>query len=239
MSRSDTVLSAWFEVVAEALSLPCDDELPTTKRILARFGVSWRPDRHSSELTPSGGGGNVRADAFQDLLEAMISDPRVELLAASAQGVSHGDGEGLDAGQDNYLLRAIRVRRGQPDFRLSLLRAYEARCATTRCDTVEVLEAAHKVPYHQGGDYSVTNGLLLRSDVHTLFHLGHLGFDATTGAILLPPQSRGSSLGNELEGKMLRLPKTSEHRPRLRDLAERNIWLGLDAKWGEQADNGH
>jgi putative restriction endonuclease len=35
-----------------------------------------------------------------------------------------------------------------------------------------VLEAAHIVPYAKGGLHEVSNGLLLRSDLHRLFDLG-------------------------------------------------------------------
>jgi putative restriction endonuclease len=37
-----------------------------------------------------------------------------------------------------------------------------------------VLEAAHIVPYGQGGAHEVSNGLLLRSDLHRLFDLGYV-----------------------------------------------------------------
>jgi hypothetical protein len=38
-------------------------------------------------------------------------------------------------------------RRGQPQFRDALLAAYGGRCAVSECDSTEVLEAAHIVPY--------------------------------------------------------------------------------------------
>jgi putative restriction endonuclease len=37
-----------------------------------------------------------------------------------------------------------------------------------------VLEAAHIRPYKQGGQHAVTNGVLLRSDFHTLFDAGYM-----------------------------------------------------------------
>jgi putative restriction endonuclease len=39
---------------------------------------------------------------------------------------------------------------------------------------VSVLEAAHIMPYADGGAHDVTNGLLLRSDIHRLFDLGYV-----------------------------------------------------------------
>ena len=37
-----------------------------------------------------------------------------------------------------------------------------------------VLEAAHIRPYAHGGEHRVDNGLLLRSDLHTLFDRGYV-----------------------------------------------------------------
>jgi putative restriction endonuclease len=39
---------------------------------------------------------------------------------------------------------------------------------------VSVLEAAHIMPYADGGTHDVTDGLLLRSDIHRLFDLGYV-----------------------------------------------------------------
>ena len=40
--------------------------------------------------------------------------------------------------------------------------------------TFPALEAAHIHRYSRGGDHSLSNGLLLRSDLHKLFDLGYL-----------------------------------------------------------------
>ena len=37
-----------------------------------------------------------------------------------------------------------------------------------------VLEAAHIKPYNLVGRHEISNGLLLRSDLHTLFDLGYM-----------------------------------------------------------------
>ncbi|HKS06352.1 MAG TPA: HNH endonuclease signature motif containing protein, partial [Gemmatimonadaceae bacterium] len=67
-----------------------------------------------------------------------------------------------------------RNRLGQGAFRLLITDNYERRCAVTREHTLPVLEAAHIRPVHLGGLHEVTNGLLLRSDVHTLFDRGYV-----------------------------------------------------------------
>lgn len=68
----------------------------------------------------------------------------------------------------------MRPRLGQGAFRVAVTNAYDPACAVTNEHSVPVLEAAHIVPYGQGGLHEVSNGLLLRSDLHRLFDLGYV-----------------------------------------------------------------
>jgi putative restriction endonuclease len=68
----------------------------------------------------------------------------------------------------------IRPRLGQGAFRVMVTDAYERRCAITNERTLPVLEAAHIKPYSLIGTHEVSNGLLLRSDIHTLFDRGYV-----------------------------------------------------------------
>jgi putative restriction endonuclease len=68
----------------------------------------------------------------------------------------------------------IRPRLGQGVFRIEVTDAYSRRCAVTRERTLPVLEAAHIVPFAAGGEHAVSNGLLLRRDLHVLFDRGYL-----------------------------------------------------------------
>ncbi len=63
---------------------------------------------------------------------------------------------------------------GQGAFRVLVTDAYQQRCAITGEKTLPVLEAAHIRPYGQEGPHSVKNGMLLKSDFHTLFDDGYL-----------------------------------------------------------------
>jgi len=65
-------------------------------------------------------------------------------------------------------------RLGQGAFRVLVTEAYQRRCAITGEKTLPVLQAAHIKPYTQDGPHDVKNGLLLRSDLHTLFDDGYL-----------------------------------------------------------------
>lgn len=72
---------------------------------------------------------------------------------------------------DEYLTRG---RLGQGAFRVLVTDAYQRRCAVTGEKTLPVLEAAHIKPYSDLGPHRVSNGILLRSDLHKLFDLGYV-----------------------------------------------------------------
>jgi putative restriction endonuclease len=65
-------------------------------------------------------------------------------------------------------------RLGQGSFRVLVTDIYERRCAITGERTLPVLQAAHIKPYGQDGPHHPRNGLLLRSDLHTLFDRGYV-----------------------------------------------------------------
>jgi len=67
-----------------------------------------------------------------------------------------------------------KVRLGQGAFRVLVTDAYSRRCSITAEKTLPVLEAAHIKPYSDSGPHAISNGLLLRSDMHKLFDSGYL-----------------------------------------------------------------
>jgi putative restriction endonuclease len=72
----------------------------------------------------------------------------------------------------NSILRKVRL--GQGAFRVLVTDAYHRRCSITGEKTLPVLEAAHIKPYSQSGPHFISNGLLLRSDLHKLFDTGYI-----------------------------------------------------------------
>ena len=73
-----------------------------------------------------------------------------------------------------YLTRA---RIGQGAFRVLVTDAYQRRCAISGERTLPVLQASHIRPYSDEGPHHVANGILLRSDLHTLFDRGYITVD--------------------------------------------------------------
>ena len=72
-------------------------------------------------------------------------------------------------------LTQILSRPEQAAFRKELLRCYRC-CVVTGCNVPEALEATHIIPVAEESADNVSNGLLLRADLHLLFDAGLMWF---------------------------------------------------------------
>jgi putative restriction endonuclease len=109
-----------------------------------------------------------------------------------------------------------RRRLGQGAFRVLVTDTYERQCAVTREHTLPVLEAAHIRPVTQAGEHLVTNGLLLRSDVHRLFDLGYVSISPDMKFRVsrrLGEDWRNGKIYYAFDGKPINLPKDPSCRP--------------------------
>jgi HNH endonuclease len=68
----------------------------------------------------------------------------------------------------------VQSRIGQATFRIELEKQYQTRCAVTGERTRPVLEASHIKPFRLVKEHTLSNGLLLRSDIHKLFDDGYV-----------------------------------------------------------------
>jgi putative restriction endonuclease len=113
-------------------------------------------------------------------------------------------------------------RLGQGAFRILITDAYERRCAITREKALPVLDAAHIRPVADGGSHRLDNGLLLRSDVHTLFDRGYITVTPEHRVRVSRRLKADFDNGEDyyqLEGSPLWIPRSAEAQPR-RDLLE-------------------
>lgn len=120
----------------------------------------------------------------------------------------------------------IMLRRGQPRFRRDLLRVYEGRCAVSSCDAAEALEACHISPYRGEATNLITNGLLLRADLHTLFDLGLFVVDSRAMKIRIAPSLARTSY-KDLAERTLRIPNDPAAAPSEAALDAHRSWAGL------------
>jgi putative restriction endonuclease len=110
----------------------------------------------------------------------------------------------------------VAPRLGQGSFRVLVTDAYQRRCAVTGERVLPVLEAAHIRPYARGGEHRVDNGLLLRSDLHTLFDRGYVTV-TPENRLEVSPRIRGDFENGRayyaLDGESIRLPMSPAARP--------------------------
>jgi hypothetical protein len=106
---------------------------------------------------------------------------------------------------------SIAGRRGQQAFRQQLLHVYQ-RCLVTGCDAADVLEAAHIQAFSEDGTFEVSNGLLLRADIHTLFDLGFIAVNTPDMTVITADALKNTVYGN-LNGRKLLFPPGKAHVP--------------------------
>lgn len=109
-----------------------------------------------------------------------------------------------------------RPRLGQGIFRLAVTDAYGRACAVTSEHSLPALEAAHIRPFGEGGAHEVSNGLLLRSDIHRLFDKGYVGVTADHRFVVSKRLKDDYSNGRSyypLHGQAIRVPEQAVDRP--------------------------
>ncbi len=126
----------------------------------------------------------------------------------------------------------IQPRLGQGAFRTDIVRIYES-CAVTRERTLVVLEAAHIRPYSRRGSHEISNGLLLRSDLHALFDRGYVTVVAEQNMHrFLVSRKIREDFGNgrryyEMNGSKLLLPREQQYHPSSTHLGWHNEYVYL------------
>lgn len=181
-------------------------DLNEVVRRVVHDGWSVRAKTESSGKRPREGsfGFNKRAIVRYEIsgeLEGLVKGAKrlpskvhapIAPVVVSKATVSEDDvRESAESPVDEKTFREISTRRGQPEFRKQLLAAFQGKCCVTGSEVIGVLEAAHIVPFSEKPDYSVTNGLLLRSDIHTLFDLDILRI-TPSGRVEISEQLKGS-----------------------------------------------
>lgn len=146
-------------------------------------------------------------------------EPGRSLWAAIQERLRRGAGGVSAVAREDAIYgdpRLIRPRLGQGTFRVLVTDIYQRRCAMTGEKALPVLEAAHIRPVSEGGAHRIDNGLLLRSDVHTLFDRGYVSV-APDLRVRVSRRLRTDFDNGEqyyrLNGSLLLLPRREVNRP--------------------------
>ena len=111
---------------------------------------------------------------------------------------------------------AVAPRLGQRTFRIAVTDAYGRACSVTGEHSLPVLDAGHIRPYAEGGLHNVSNGLLLRADLHRLFDKGYITVDRDLRLVVserLKNEFQNGRTYYPLHGSTLRAPKRQQDRP--------------------------
>ena len=116
----------------------------------------------------------------------------------------------------------IAPRLGQGSFKVMVLDAYRRQCAVTGEKALPVLQAAHIIPFVEGGEHRLDNGLLLRTDVHILFDRGYVTVTPDYRFQVSPRLKRDFDNGElyyQFDAKEVWLPPEPKYRPKKEFLA--------------------
>ena len=140
----------------------------------------------------------------QAIAQELDLAPRVVISPVAETALRYGDRVTL----------APRV--GQGTFRIAVTDAYRRACSVTGEHSLPALAAAHIRPYAEGGPHHVSNGLLLRADLHRLFDKGYVTVDLDLRLVVSPRLKTEFHNGRTyypLHGLTLRVPESEKDRP--------------------------
>lgn len=111
----------------------------------------------------------------------------------------------------------LHPRLGQAGFRYTVTERYERRCAMSGERSLPALEAAHIKPFCDLGPHLVSNGLLLRADIHRLFDTGYItvtpDFRVEVSKYLREEFSNGRDYYAMQGRPLIVLPNQPQHKP--------------------------
>jgi predicted restriction endonuclease len=131
---------------------------------------------------------------------------RFEAPNALGHERSSSDGDDFvpqDVDNRDFARRDAALRPWQGQFRDTLFERYGAHCCISGCAVREALEAAHITPYLGEKSNDARNGLVLRSDLHTLFDRYLFGIDPSTFRVNLSRELASDPTYRDYDGKEL------------------------------------
>lgn len=165
----------------------------------------------STDITPGDGqhvGNNAKKPSLGNR-QSRHSSPKPRSSDQKRQSGAISPRE-LSTGEERY--RQTKERPGQGYFREGLMVAYGGKCAISGCNVGEVLVAAHICPVKDGGSDEISNGLLLRADLHMLFDRGLIAIDSNKMKVLVHKKLLKSEYGS-FEGKSMWIPNDPSLQP--------------------------
>jgi hypothetical protein len=177
-----------------------------TKRYEAAIAATQAIPSSGNSVRPSSSGQSPEASARKELAEHLQT--YADLHPAVADDVRR-------------ILNELRARDGQQQFRQRLVTAYGGTCVVSACSVLAAIQAAHIRPFEGPATHHVTNGFLLRADLHALFDAHLLGIEPDTLEVHFHPGIIESGDYKELDGVPVQPPGLAGAAPDKVELAKR------------------
>ncbi len=172
---------------------------------------NWSPQAVSGAGYDLSSGEGLRV--WQQCLERAAGARQFQPVVMAAEPV---DPVAAIAGPRYGAPQVVLPRLGQGTFRVAVTSAYGKACAVTGEHSLPVLEAAHIRPFEENGPHNVSNGLLLRADVHRLFDRGYVTVTPDLRFVVsrrLKEEFENGKVYYERDGKPIHLPSQRADHP--------------------------
>ena len=170
-----THLDVWRRITRLRRELPRPGDDPTIGCVLLVEPFFWPEELWIRDVP--GWHPNIQRGRTYDLRQGeglRLWEAVVERLGAAA-ATGTGKDPGPTAPVGGYADPYLQPRRlGQGTFRALVTDVYGRQCAVTREKALPALDAAHIQPFSEVRAHELTNGILLRSDVHRLLDAGYV-----------------------------------------------------------------
>ncbi|MFC1660186.1 HNH endonuclease [Gemmatimonadota bacterium] len=177
---AETHLDVWRRITRLRRESPRPGDDPVIGCILLAEPFFWPPElwirafpgwhrsiqRGRTYDLQSGDGSRIWQMVMERLSASVRSSNRVKEPIQQASDLS------IQGGFGDPFLQPRRL--GQGMFRAVITDVYQRRCAVTQEKALPALEAAHIRPFKDVAEHTISNGILLRSDVHRLFDAGYI-----------------------------------------------------------------
>lgn len=117
----------------------------------------------------------------------------------------------IDEQNISYKTSKIKERKGQAQFRLNILKAYDFKCVISEETCLDIIEGAHIQQYINQNSNHIQNGIALRIDLHRLFDAGLITIDSKYRVLV--STLLNSETYTKLQGKPIRLPQDKNNYP--------------------------
>ncbi len=159
-----------------------------------------------------GAGYDLAEGEGQRIWEECLARARGLMLPAAGETVEAAAVEGPRYGAPVL----VKPRLGQGTFNVAVTAAYHQACAVSGEHSLPVLDAAHIRGYAQEGTHEVSNGLLLRTDIHRLFDRGYVTVTPDHRFVVskrLKEEWENGRIYYAHHGKPIALPDSAADRP--------------------------